>query len=330
MRARFFAAGATAFLALSCSGDGGEKKTPPPTTTSKTPTQGWKAAVGDGGTLLETFDDASWDVRQVTSHDLYAVSCADNELGWAVGANGFIGHTRDGGWSWPAQASGVTTSLLAVSFAFAVDGAVVGLAAGEGGTLLTTQDGGDHWQAVRLDGAPTLRGTAIAEGAGLLLAVGDGGFVARSTDQGKHFDSYIIADAGDLFDVALDASGGVALTVDGDGGIWQSRDAAKSFSLEERAAGPLESVSLGKSSALASAAGPDLALLRTVNEGWHGLRLNEADGWHATLVGPHEDRAYFAGDDGALLETSDQGESVHRVAAATHAALRAIEDLEPR
>ena len=46
--------------------------------------------------------------------------------------------------------------------------------------------------------------------------------------------------------------------------------------------------------------------------------------------GPREDRAYFAGDDGAMLETVDGGRSLFRVQADTHATLRGIEDLEAR
>ena len=79
---------------------------------------GWKAAVGDSGTIVETFDDASWDVHKVTDHDLRAVSCINNEIGWAAGSKGFIGHTIDGGWSWPAQDSGVDAELNAISFPY--------------------------------------------------------------------------------------------------------------------------------------------------------------------------------------------------------------------
>jgi photosystem II stability/assembly factor-like uncharacterized protein len=285
--------------------------------------------------LLETFDDDSWELRKITDHDLWAVSCIDNEVGWSVGASGFIGHTRDGGWSWPAQESGVTSALRAVSFARSATNAEVGLAVGDAATLLTTQDGGQHWSTIAADGATTLRGgaatlrgTAITQGATLLVAVGDAGVVLRSTDLGLHFTSSRIAGAADLFDIALDATGELALAVDSAGGVWASHDGAQGFALEHRADAALESVSLGAKAQLGSAAGAGAPLLRDAAGTW---RMLGGDGTqlHATLVGPHEDRAYFAGEGGTLLETAS-GDALLRVAADTHAALRGIEDLEAR
>ena len=326
----YFAAAFVATFALGCSGDDEQKK-PPTYGTMKPPAQGWKAAVGDGGTLLETFDDASWDVRKVTDHDLYAVSCIDNEVGWAVGARGFIGHTRDGGWSWPAQDSHVSAALRAVSFAFADDGAEMGLAVGDDATLVSTTDGGETWSRAALPGVTgTLRGTAITEGASLLVAVGDAGLVLRSTDHGKSFTASRIEGAADLFDVALDAQGGLGFAVDSRGGIWVSRDRALTFEREHLAAGRLESVSLGRTGALGSAAGPGQALLRRSDGTWTSLPSEEPLPLHATLVGPREDRVYFAGDTGALLETVDDGRTLFRVPADTSASLRGIEDLEAR
>ncbi|MCO5125676.1 MAG: YCF48-related protein, partial [Rhizobacter sp.] len=49
--------------------------------------------------------------------NLYAVHFADRLRGWAVGANGTILATRDGGSSWAAQASGTRASLTSVQFA---------------------------------------------------------------------------------------------------------------------------------------------------------------------------------------------------------------------
>ncbi|HVY28675.1 MAG TPA: YCF48-related protein [Polyangiaceae bacterium] len=330
MRATTIACFCALLSALGCSSDGGDKKpsTSSGGSTTKPPTSGWKAAVGDGGTLLETFDDRSWEVRKIGDRDLFAVSCIDDEVGWAVGARGFIGHTRDGGWSWPAQDSGVTSTLRAISFAFASDGSEVGLAVGDGATLLTTRDGGEHWTRVALQSDGALRGTATTEGATLLVAVGDRGLVLRSTDFGRHFVSATLNGAGDLYDIALDAEGGLALAVDSTGALWVSRDGAQTFELEHRAASALESVSLGHSATLGSAAGPGALLLRTHEGTWRELSADGAS-LHATLVGPREDRAYFAGDDGALFEASPTG-ALSRDPSDTHATLRGIEDLEAR
>lgn len=328
MRAITIACTITLFAALACS-DNSEKKPSTPTGGgTKPPTTGWKAAVGDGGTLLETFDDSSWEVRKITDHDLWAVSCVDNELGWSVGAQGFIGHTRDGGWSWPAQDSGVTSTLRAVSFARSADGAEVGLAVGDAATLLTTSDGGQHWSHIDVSESAILRGTAITQGATLLVAVGDGGLVLTSTDFGRHFETTHIADASNLYDVALDATGELALAVDSNGGNWASHDGARSFELEHRADAALESVSLGATAQLGSAAGQGAPLLRDADGTWR-QRVGDGTPLHATLVGPHEDRAYFAGDAGTLLETADRDQLL-RVNADTRAALRGIEDLEDR
>jgi photosystem II stability/assembly factor-like uncharacterized protein len=256
------------------------------------------------------------------------VSCIDNEVGWSVGARGFIGHTRDGGWSWPTQSSGVTTTLRAVSFARTADGAEVGLAVGDAATLLTTSDGGQHWSRIAVDASATLRGTAITQGATLLVAVGDGGLLLTSTDLGRHFETARIAQASDLYDIALDATGELALAVDSQGGIWASHDGARSFELELRAEAALESASLGATAQLGSAAGQGAPLLRDAAGNWRQL-ASDGTPLHATLVGPHEDRAYFAGEGGTLLETSDRDQLL-RVNADTRAALRGIEDLEAR
>jgi photosystem II stability/assembly factor-like uncharacterized protein len=319
----------SAALVCGCSSGSGDKK---PTTTygtMKPPPQGWKAAVGDGGTLLETFDDSSWDLRKINDHDLFAVSCIDNVVGWAVGADGSILHTQDGGWSWPAQHSGVTSTLRAVSFAFGDGGEQIGLAVGDAGSLLTSRDGGEHWTASELTDAGTLRGTAVTEGAGLMLAVGDAGLALRSTDHGEHFSPLRIEGASDLYDIALDATGGLALAVDSAGGIWVSRDLGKTFEREYQAEGALESVTLGRSATLGAAAGAH-ALLRDRDGSWRTLDTTDSARLHATLVGPREERAYFAGENGTLLETVDGGQSLFRVPADTHAALRGIEDLEAR
>jgi len=110
-------------------------------------------ALGQRGHVL-TSDDAgkSWRQSQVpVSSDLVAAHFATPELGWAVGHDGVILHSRDGGLSWSRQfdgrqlgPQGAETPLLDVHF----DDAQHGLAVGAFGTVLRTDDGGARWQAV--------------------------------------------------------------------------------------------------------------------------------------------------------------------------------------
>lgn len=66
----------------------------------------------------------------------------DGQRGWAVGYDGTIVHTRDGGTSWQDQASGTRASLNSITFT--ADGQR-GWAVGYG-TILHTADGGKSWQ----------------------------------------------------------------------------------------------------------------------------------------------------------------------------------------
>jgi len=73
--------------------------------------------------------------------DFNAVYMVDDEIGWAVGDDGFILNTQDGGRTWSQQSSGTTEDLLGVD---SFDG-VVAYAVGEANTILRTEDGGRTW-----------------------------------------------------------------------------------------------------------------------------------------------------------------------------------------
>ena len=124
-------------------------------------------AVGDNGTILATTDGGvSWQPQ--TSHTTEGLNSVaffnaqrfwalqpdpecfpgepcppvDAQHGWAVGDDGTILATADGGASWQPQTSNTTEHLLSVGF---VD-AQRGWAVGENGTILATADGGASWQ----------------------------------------------------------------------------------------------------------------------------------------------------------------------------------------
>lgn len=81
------------------------------------------------------------ETRTVGGRRLNAVWFATHERGWAVGGEGVIIATADGGRTWRPQASGVGEDLYDVRFFDEVEGWAVG----RGGVLLHTRDGGRTW-----------------------------------------------------------------------------------------------------------------------------------------------------------------------------------------
>jgi len=119
--------------------------------------QGW--LVGAGATILQTSDGGeTWntgallnptapasknakDAEAAARVRFTATSFIDQKRGWAVGAEGKVFATRDGGRTWSAQASNVAADLLDVKFISEYEGWAVGAQ----GTLIRTMDGGAHW-----------------------------------------------------------------------------------------------------------------------------------------------------------------------------------------
>jgi photosystem II stability/assembly factor-like uncharacterized protein len=108
---------------------------------------GW---VGSAGAEPPAWADAT----------LRAVHFVDASEGWAVGDDGVILHTIDGGQSWERQASGVRASLRGMYFIDSFVGFVVGREnlpfEGSAGVILFTNDGGVQWKRVALPDMPGL------------------------------------------------------------------------------------------------------------------------------------------------------------------------------
>ena len=73
---------------------------------------------------------------------LNALGFYDEKIGYAVGANGIILKTYDGGLSWVDQESPQRTNLYGIVCL----GREAAIAVGELGTVLITEDGGKTWQ----------------------------------------------------------------------------------------------------------------------------------------------------------------------------------------
>jgi photosystem II stability/assembly factor-like uncharacterized protein len=130
------------------------------------------AACAAGARAADTrhFDDAA----------LHAVQFVDAKEGWAVGDEGVVWHTIDGGETWERQPTGVRVSLRSLHFFDPYHGWVAGReelphGAGSVGVLLYTDDGGLKWRRVLTNAVPGLNqirfgdprtGYAVGDGSG--------------------------------------------------------------------------------------------------------------------------------------------------------------------
>ena len=86
-----------------------------------------------------------------TTESLYDIHFVDNMSGWAVGSNGTIVATVDGGETWTLQTSGTTERLRSVFFLSDTLGWVAGGLSASSNVLLMTEDGGANWVPVAHD-----------------------------------------------------------------------------------------------------------------------------------------------------------------------------------
>ena len=107
---------------------------------------------------LPSYDDAA----------LRAVRFVDQREGWAVGDEGVVWHTIDGGKTWDRQPTGVRASLRGLHFLNPYTGWVVGreevpFNGGSVGVLLFTEDGGLTWRPAERNTLPGLNGVRFLD-----------------------------------------------------------------------------------------------------------------------------------------------------------------------
>ncbi len=154
--------------------------------------------VGNNGTILRSADSFNWTaVPSGTTEDLQSVFFFDFGRGWAVGENGIILRTIDGGLTWSTLSSGTTEDLHDVYFWDPQRGVAIG----KNGTILGTTSGGDFWfprisgtmeDLLALDGKSV--GTSLT-----IRLVGTNGTILSSTDSGTNWSPQLSMSAMDYY-----------------------------------------------------------------------------------------------------------------------------------
>lgn len=142
----------------------------------------WVAVGYSGGVYVSTDSGATWSSRYSgTSAQLMAVAFSDAKTVWAVGEQGTLLKSDDGGAKWTLiKLPAANFMLRDIKFA----NAKVGWVVGDAGVILATQDGGKTWNQQVSGTAATLNTIQVADSntawitgsGGVVLATGTGGY----------------------------------------------------------------------------------------------------------------------------------------------------------
>ena len=121
-----------------------------------------------------------------TNSTLYSVTFTDINTGTAVGANGTIRRTTNGGMNWFAQTSGTSNTLYSVHFINSNTGTIVGA----GGIIRRTINGGINWFP-QMGGTSNTLYSVYFINANTGTIVGSGGIIRRTTNGGVNWYSQL-------------------------------------------------------------------------------------------------------------------------------------------
>jgi len=218
-------------------------------------------AVGQRGHIVVSADGgATWKQSpSPVSSDLTAVYFVDDRRGWAVGHDGVILHSEDGGGAWTLQLDGGRANELLVAAmerAAAAPGASAavkgllgeaqrfreqgpdkpfldvwfadasnGYAVGAYNLIFRTSDGGKHWEPWfdRTDNPKFFNLYAIRPAAGGLYIAGEGGLVLKLDREAQRFGALALPYKGSFFGVVGDPADVLVFGLRGN--VYRSTDA---------------------------------------------------------------------------------------------------------
>lgn len=203
-------------------------------------------AAGMRGVVIWSDDGNSYSQAAVpVSSDITALTFVDENNGWAVGDDGVILATGDGGktWALQRQAFGGDDRLFSVMFSSRSEG----LAVGAFGLALRTGDGGRNWSALEIarEGANTPHLYQLLPGrAGGAIVVGEFGSIFSGWAVGQ-WSSVVSPVKNSLFGGAVCGGKMVAVGLQGtaivsdDGGLqWRAASVANAPNLVTAISGP--------------------------------------------------------------------------------------------
>ncbi len=273
---------------------------------------------------------AGWaEIDSPTSRTLTAVDAYSDTI-IAVGYDGTVAWSDDGGDTWSDGDSNSGVDLYGVAVINADDAVAVGA----DGTVIATDDGGNTWDDASLSGLSATEETyavrAISMGSSTVgFAAGENGLLLKTTNGGSSW-SQVTDPSGDATDYnAVYAASATTAWIAGDGGvIYKTTNGGTSWTAEESATtDDIQHLSFSDSSH-GWAVGEGTTLEKTTNGGttWSDVAVSELDDSDAIQAVSFRDtnNGILASADNELLQTDDAGASWNNVDASTSLSLTSI------
>lgn len=268
---------------------------------------------------------------------------AEGLRGWAVGNNGTILATHDGGQTWRAQASGVTTELLSIRFL--ADG-LRGWAIGGNTTLstlrhdqqtsfqvswtsiiLATRDGGKTWQVQASPPNAALTSIAFLPNGQHGWAVGKGGTILATSDGGQTWQSQTSGVKSSLTFLTFLSDGLRGWVAGEDGTILTTNDGGKVWTVQiSGSRSSLTSITFLPDGLRGWVAGDDGVILTTRNGGqtWKVKHSGTISDIQSISILADGLRGWAVGSNGTILTTADGGNTWHPQTSTVKSLLKSI------
>lgn len=138
-------------------------------------------ADGSSGTILKSTDGTNWDTQVSSGPKLNGISASDSSVAYAVGDNGTVQKTTNGGTNWSSQTTDSNYVLYGVNTVNATTAYAVGKN-GSDGVILKTTDGTNWSTTQTISGLPLNAVSVTPDDPNVAFAVGDGSAILKTID----------------------------------------------------------------------------------------------------------------------------------------------------
>lgn len=154
-------------------------------------------ADGSSGTILKSPDGTTWTTQVSSGPKLNGISASDSSVAYAVGDNGTVQKTIDGGTNWSSQTTDSNYVLYGVDTVNATTAYAVGKN-GSDGVILKTTDGTNWSTTQTISGIPLNAISVTPDDPNVAFAVGDASLIMKTADGTTWVDAGFVGIGGGL------------------------------------------------------------------------------------------------------------------------------------